>query len=94
MEWISVDDCPAPKEGKFLFHYHCGIGLGNWSRVYHFQKGGHSYLSDECKYCLILWASEHAPGTEKDAMEWDENQMIEMEVKWMPLPDAPKETNE
>jgi len=88
-EWISCKDSLAPKKGKFLFHYCYGIGLGNWDRIYHFQNGGHSFLSDECKYILVLWPSELKEGCENFPMQWNENKMIEMEVSWMPLPKPP-----
>lgn len=90
-EWIKATDQMPPKESKFLFHYYFGIGIGDWSRIYHFQDGGHSYLSDEYRYCLVLWASEHKKGMEEKAMQWDEEKLIEMKISWMPLPKPPEE---
>jgi hypothetical protein len=81
-EWISVKDKPAPKEGKFLFKYYYGIGLGEWAQCYTIFNGNSERTHQA--YILILWPSEILDG--KDPFEWNEEYMIEMEVSWMPLP--------
>ncbi len=85
-EWISVKDKPAPKNGKFLFHYHYGIGLGSWGQAYT-TINGNSERTHEI-YFLVLWPRDVS---EEEPMEFDEKKMIEMEVSWMPLPAPPDE---
>lgn len=86
MEWISCKNQSAPKNGKFLFHYHQGIGLGEWSSTYE-HSNGDSWLTNVQKYLLIIWPSDILHGD--SPFEWDEGFMIDMDVKWMPLPNPP-----
>lgn len=88
MKWISVKNQPAPKKGKFLFHYHCGIGLGSWGQAYT-TIYGNSERTHEI-YFLVLWPMDISENN-GEPFQWNEEKMIEMEVKWMPLPEAPKE---
>lgn len=86
MEWISVKNCPAPKEEKFLFHYHCGIGLGCWGQAFT-STNGNSERTHKI-YFLVLWPMDISEN-DGEPMQWDEEKMIEMEVSWMPLPNPP-----
>lgn len=87
MEWIKCSDQPAPKVGKFLYSYHCGIGLGEWGQCYTINNGNSERSHKE--YILILWPSEILDGN--DPYTWNEEKMVEMDVSWMPLPESPKE---
>ena len=86
--WISVKDEMAPKKGKFLFHYHCGVGLGAWGQSYT-DIHGNSERTHEA-YFLVLWP-QHVSENDGENFEWDEDKMIEMDFYWMPLPKPPKE---
>jgi hypothetical protein len=79
MEWISVKTCLPPKNGKFLFRYHYGVGLGNWGRCYKIINGNSEY--DQEKYILILWPSEIVAG--ERPFEWDEEYLTKMDIEWM-----------
>lgn len=82
MEWISCKDELPPIDEKFLFHYHCGTGIGEWAYTYPVIEG-HSIATDP-KYLLILWPSEIVAG--ESPLEFDDRKMIEMDIYWMPLP--------
>lgn len=81
-KWIKCIDLPAPKDGKFLFSYHYGIGLGEWGQCYTVINGNSERTHDA--YILILWPSEILDGL--DPIEFSEEKMIEMNVKWMDMP--------
>ena len=83
--WISVKDKPAPREGKFLFSYYYGIGLGKWGQCYT-TRNSNSERTHEA-YILVLWPSQILDG--QSPFQWTEEIMIEMEVYWMPLPNPP-----
>lgn len=84
MEWISVKNQPAPKEGKFLFSYHCGVGLGAWGQAYTTIQGNSERTHK--LYFLVLWPMDISDDGEP--FQWDESKMIEMDVYWMNLPNA------
>lgn len=86
--WIKCSDRMPPKTGKFLFHYWAGIGIGNYGHTYKIINGSSERSND--KYILVLWPSEISAGF-TCPYEWEEKDMIEMEVSWMPLPDGPHE---
>jgi|GEM_PF-7028501 hypothetical protein len=81
MNWIKCEEKEAPKNEKFLFKYHYGIGLGEYGQCYT-TFNGNSERTHEA-YILILHPSEWE---EKNPFEWSHERMIEMEVSWMPLP--------
>lgn len=85
--WVSCKDELPPKKGKFLFSYHCGIGLGCWDQCYTIINGNSERTHKA--YILILWPSEILDGN--DPFCFDEEKMKEMEMFWMPLPEPPKE---
>jgi hypothetical protein len=86
-EWISVKDEPAPKTGKFLFYYHCGIGLGSWGQAYTTINGNSERTHHV--YFLVLWPQDISEN-DGEPMQWWESKMIEMDVYWRPLPERPK----
>lgn len=88
--WIKCSEQMPPKDAKFLFHYHYGIGLGNWGNHYKIINGNSERVFDG--YCLILWPSEINQG--QSPFQWTEKDMLEMEVSWMPLPEPPDEDRE
>lgn len=89
-KWISVKDNAAPKEGKFLFHYRCGLGLGEYGSRFEDINNNSEYAGD-C-YHLVLSPQEVNPNSRYcDVMEWDDDKMIEMNVFWIPLPHPPQE---
>lgn len=90
-KWISVKDKAAPKKDKFLFSYHCGVGLGNWSQAYTIFNGN-SERTHEI-YFLVLWPMDISENN-GEPMEWTEEKMIEMDVMWMPLPKPPEKDDE
>lgn len=85
-EWISVKDKAAPKTGKFLFYYHCGIGLGCWTQAYT-TINGNSERTHKC-YFLVLWPCDISEN-DGEPMQWSDDKMIEMDMYWMPLPNPP-----
>ena len=87
MEWISTKHKLPPKEGKFLFSYYYGIGLGEYGQCYT-TINGNSERTHKC-YILILWPSEIEEG--REPYKWDEEKVKEMDLYWMPLPQSPKE---
>lgn len=90
-KWISVKDKAAPKKDKFLFSYHYGVGLGNWSQAYT-TFNGNSERTHEI-YFLILWPMDISENN-GEPMQWTEEKMIEMDVMWMPLPKPPGKDGE
>jgi hypothetical protein len=76
--WFDCKETPAPKEGKFLFHYDHGIGLGQWGQCYT-TINGNSERTHEA-YILILHPSEILDGSEPYC--WSHEKMIEMGVSW------------
>ncbi len=87
-DWISVKDEEAPKQEKFLFSYHYGVGLGSWGQAYT-TINGNSERTHEV-YFLVLCPMDISEN-DGEPMQWTEEKMVEMDVKWMPLPHAPKE---
>lgn len=87
-EWTSVKEQPAPKEGKFLFSYHCGVGLASWAQAYTIINGN-SERTHEC-YFLVLWPQDISEN-DGEPFQWTEEKMIEMDVSWRPLPEPPEE---
>jgi hypothetical protein len=89
MEWIKCSDQLAPKDKKFLFSYHCGIGLGCWGQAYTTINGNseRTYHS----YFLVLTPMDISEN-DGEPFIWGEKKMIEMEVSWMPLPDKPDQS--
>lgn len=87
-QWIKCSDILPPKKGKFLFHYHCGIGLGSWGQAYTLINGNSERTHKI--YFLVLWPMDISENSD-EPMRWNEEKMIEMEVSWMPLPEGPKE---
>ncbi len=87
--WISVNDKEVPKTGKFLFSYHCGIGLVSWGQAYT-TVNGNSERTHEI-YFLILWPQDISENN-GEPMQWNDEKMKEMDVYWMPLPEMPNET--
>ncbi len=86
-KWVSVKKQPAPKEGKFLFSYHCGVGLASWGQAYT-TINGNSERTHEL-YFLVLCPMDITEN-ECEPMQWNEEKMVEMDVYWMPVP-LPKE---
>ena len=86
-EWIKCSDRLPPKLGKFIYNYYYGIGLGEWGQCYTIINGNSERTHEA--YILILWPHEILDGL--FPYEWNDERMIEMEVNWMPLPDAPNE---
>ena len=86
MEWIDVKDRLPPKEGKFLFYYYYGMGIGQWGQSYEIIMGNSE--RDNEKYILVLHPTEINDGGE--AYQWDGDKLIEMDIYWRPLPEAPK----
>jgi hypothetical protein len=87
LEWISVKIKTAPKDSKFLFSYHCGIGLGAWGQAYT-NINGNSERTHSL-YFLVLCPMDISENN-GEPFQWNEDKMIEMEVYWMPLPKSPK----
>ena len=88
VEWISVKDKLPPKDSKFLFSYFYGIGLGQYGQCYEILNGNSERTHNG--YILILWPTEILDGS--SPMTFEEDQMIEMEMHWMPLPYRPDQT--
>lgn len=91
MEWISVKNKEAPKTRKFLFYYHCGIGLGNWGQAYTCINGNSERTHKS--YFLVLWPMDISEN-DGEPMQWDEKKMIEMEMYWMEIPKPPCQAGE
>ena len=87
MEWVKCSDQMPPKDKKFIFNYCYGIGLGQWGKCYKTRNGNSERTYDA--YIFILHPSEIIDGN--PPFFFTEEYMIEMEVKWMPLPHPPKE---
>jgi Protein of unknown function (DUF551) len=85
MQWIKCSDRLPPKDTKFLYSYHCGIGLGQWGECYTVIRGNSERTHHA--YILILHPCEILDGN--DPWSCDEKTMIEMEMSWMPLPEVP-----
>ena len=81
-KWVDCKDEMPPKDKKFIFSYHCGEGLGQHGQCYTIINGNSERTHHA--YILILWPSEILDGN--DPMQFDDEKMIEMEIKWMPLP--------
>lgn len=62
--------------------YDYGIGLGEYYKCYKFFHGHSTY--DKEKYVLCLWPSECR---EIGFMEFDIEQMIDLEMSWQYLPE-------
>jgi hypothetical protein len=88
MTWIKCSERLPPKNRKFLFHYHYGIGLAQWEQSYEIINGN-SERQDK-KYLLILWPSEINDGS-SEVFQWDNKTMVDMKVSWMPLPEPPND---
>lgn len=86
MEWISVKNKAAAKNGKFLFNYHCGTGIGEWGQAYTITNGNSE--RSHAAYILVLDPISINDGNEP--FQWTEEYMIHMDVLWMPLPPPPK----
>jgi hypothetical protein len=89
MEWIKCSDKPAPKDKKFLFSYHCGIGLGCWGQAYTTINGNSERTHHS--YFLVLTPMDISEN-DGEPFIWGEKKMIEMEVSWMSLPLSPDQS--
>jgi len=85
MYWISCKDNLPPKDKKFLFSYHYGIGIGQWGQCYTVINGNSERTHEA--FILILHPLEILDGSEP--FQWNESYMKEMNVSWMPLPKEP-----
>jgi len=86
MRWVKCRHREAPKDRKFLFYYHCGMGLGAWSQGYT-TSNGNSERTHHC-YFLVLYPCDES---ENDTpFQWSETYMVEMDVSWRELPSPPK----
>lgn len=85
-KWISVRNELAPKSGKFLFYYHCGVGLGSWGQAYTTINGNSERTHKT--YFLVLWPMDISEN-DGEPFQWNEDKMIEMNIYWMPLPLPP-----
>lgn len=85
-EWISVKDRLPPKDEKFLFHYYCGIGLGAWGQCY--SDFNNNSERTHSSYILVLFPYHEDEGI--PPFYWDGEYLKYMDVKWQPLPEAPK----
>ena len=85
-QWIDCKSQLPPKEGKFLYSYFYGVGLGEWGKRYAFVYGKSRPTSDS--YILVLWPSEIENGD--TPIHLNEQEMIEMEMFWMPIPEGAK----
>lgn len=83
MKWTKCSDQMPPKDEKFLFSYHYGIGLGQWGLHYKIIHGDSERFPEG--YVLILHPVEINGGD--SPFQWDEEYMIKMKVEWMLLPD-------
>lgn len=86
-EWIKCSDNSAPKEGKFLFNYYYGTGLGEWGQCYTIINGNSERTHEA--YILVLWPSEILDGS--NPIIFSEEIMKDMKMSWMPLPQPPKD---
>ena len=86
MKWIKCSEQMAPKDEKFLFCYHSGIGFGQFGQCYTTINGNSERT--HTAYILCLSTQDILDG--EDLFEWDKNKVIEMDVYWMPLPSIPE----
>ena len=80
--WIDCKKCHPPKNAKFLYKYHYGIGLGQWGKCYTTVNGNSERTHES--YILVLHPAELLD--HGHPFEWNEEKMVEMEVLWRPLP--------
>jgi hypothetical protein len=88
-QWINVKDQCAPKKGKFFFHYFGGMGLAEWGTRYE-DRNNNSEYAGECYHLVLSPSQVNGNSRIDEVMEFDDNKMIEMEMKWMLLPEPPK----
>lgn len=81
MKWIDCKIQLPPKDRKFLFSYHCGIGLGEYGQCYTISHGNSERTHKA--YILILNPSDILAG--EDPFTWNDEKMIEMDVKWISI---------
>ena len=87
-EWIKCTDEMPPKDRKFLFYYHCGMGLGAYGQGYT-NILGNSERTHKI-YFLVLWPMDISEN-DGEPFQWNEEKLIEMKVLWRGLPDPPED---
>jgi hypothetical protein len=82
-KWVECVKKFPPKNKKFLFSYDYGIGIGAWGQCFSVINGN----SERTHEAYILVLNPHLMvGNQEEPFKWDENKMLDMEVKWMDLP--------
>lgn len=78
-DWKYCKDELPPKNKIFVFNFYENIGLGRWGQCYTVFKGNSERTHEA--YILIIDPQQILDG--EDPYEWQDERMIEKELKWM-----------